>query len=84
MYSNPVMVLCSPRDLNMISQGCKKTARAPIAKKPLNTVYKFRAQEYEVAIAVGFSEVYCVYLSNACFFVSSDLSPLILNIPCCM
>lgn len=60
MYSNPVMVLCSLRDLDMISQGCKQTSRAPIAKKTLNTGYKFRAQEYEVAIAVGFSEVYCV------------------------
>lgn len=61
MYSNPVMVLCSLRDLSMISQGCKQTSGAPnTKKKPLNTGYKFRAQEYEVAIAVGFSEVYYV------------------------
>lgn len=60
MYSNPVMVLHSPRDLDMMSQGYKQTSRALVAKKTLNTVYKFRAQEYEVAIAVGFSEVCCV------------------------
>lgn len=54
------MVLCSLRDLDMIPPDCKQTCRAPVAKKTLNTVYKFRAQEYELAIAVGFSEVYYV------------------------
>lgn len=33
MYSNPVMVLFSPRDFNMIFQGYKQTFRAPVAKK---------------------------------------------------
>lgn len=59
MWSNPVSVVCALGDLKALG-GALQGTNLKKKKNPFNIVYKFRAQHYEVAVAVGFSEVYCV------------------------